>query len=677
MLPKNNNNWLIAFAAAALFSIAYFSLASYQSMRSEQNERKHIVDMSNAFTTTYTEMRTPDSEVPATFRRQGIEHFTNQMKKSNDLHATTRVRMPGTPGLELHTVEAEPYLRDIIREFAIQRKPTTLVDHRFDKGRLIGRTLIPSIASSESCVACHNKALGADIYQVGDVMGAYIVESDLTPYVQRTAANALIVFAMTFGGAMLFARRERFRMTATVNALENQVTAERERREAEAFANYLASHDALTGLATRKLYLERLNRDVQMALAMPGHADQLVVALIDVDDFKRINDKFGHDAGDALLTEVAQRINRLAERHSGLAARLGGDEFAAVLSVPHTASAVSDLGQRLIDAICQPLEYNQSDIVPSVSIGLASVVDVDAPDPSRVMKAADMALYTAKWKGKRGYYVFDTSLQQTMGRRAAMSDALPLAIERGDVRCVLQPQVNLISGEIVGFETLARWCWDGEEISPAEFIPLAEDTGIVQELDMSVLRQASRHVAQMIATFGQPLRLSSNISTIDFRIEDVAEDIFDILWASGLHPKNVTLEITESAILDDWEGACSCLNDLKRHDIQIALDDFGTGYSSLSYLTKFSFDTIKVDRSFVEALDEDQDKCVLLAHIINLAESLGKSVIVEGIETQKQIDLLRSLGATVGQGFYFAKGLEPSQAWSLLAEQVGPKRVAL
>lgn len=650
-------NFVFAAIGAAVVALGYFAISSDQILRIERVEQQHLIDLTNAFTQAFAEERSADTVVPATFRRIGMDHFTAAAGQSTDTSATAAsMRMPGMPGLELETIEDDERIRAYIASLSNTDTSVRLEEVRLEDQRLVSRTVVPSIASSPSCVACHNTALGEEAYNLGDVMGAFVVETDLTAAIATNALFAMGAYCLVFVGALLLARRERSRMDHVVEALTQKV-------EAESYANFLASHDALTGLANRKLFRDRLDMEVEEFFA--GKVGNVLAIIVDVDDFKLINDTLGHDAGDAVLKQIATRLREHIEIHKGMAARLGGDEFAALIPLTLESVDAKYLGNQLISVLTEPLQHNGVSIEPRVSIGMAGLLDLDEAGPVQLLKAADVALYAAKERGKQCYHIFDDTLRSKIGRRLRLAAALPDAIRSGEVKAILQPQVDVHTSAVVGFEALARWTFQGQVISPVEFIPIAEEHGLISDLDIAVLEQATHLVQQLMTRSGRPFRLSVNASSHDLRNGAMVERLSDAILISGFDPKLLTIEITESALLSDWNAVCQRLEQLRSIGIKIALDDFGTGYSSLSYLTQFSFDIIKIDRAFLRNLDEESDRSVLLAHIIKLARSLNKTVVAEGVEHREQAAMLRGLAHRLLKACSMGWTLKMSQLCSM------------
>ncbi len=421
---------------------------------------------------------------------------------------------------------------------------------------------------------------------------------------------------------------------------------------------FLLSHDVLTGLANRRLFTERLEQELM------DHANRgnLIVALIDLDNFKFINDTMGHDAGDALLVELSNRFQKIADRCNGLVARFGGDEFAMIARTGTSYQNAEELGEFLLSKIAIRFQFNSNLIQPGCSIGFANVEDLETPVISDALKAADVALYEAKASGKARFQVYDESIKALHIRQQNLAENLKSAIRGGEINASYQPKICLNTGAMVGVEALARWQMNGEWIEPEEFVTIAERTGLIRSMDMQVLKSAAEFSVEVYGKTGERLAISSNMSAQHFLSEDIVSNVQKILKQTGLPPSYYTLEITENSAVENWDAVVSTLAKLRMLGIKISIDDFGTGYSSLSYLQRFKFDEIKIDKEFVNRVDENDDSLFLFSSIINMAKGLGSKIVVEGIETSQQGIFAKQAGGHIGQGFLFGKPLSRTDA---------------
>lgn len=660
---------LAVFLVALVVGGGSFAIMTTELVRKQGNDRRYLVEATNAFTSTFTEERNDHNVVPAVFRRLAIERLaTIEQKNGSQTHIPTTMRMPGMPGREIRTVEADPRLQVVIMDIANDPDRSVIKEHRIEDGKFIGRTIFPSVASNENCASCHNRKLGKPLYQPGDVMGAYVVESDLTRTTYKNFLYSLIAGGIALLGGFLVVRREHARMGSVITSLEGQVRAERDKREAEAYANFLSSHDVLTGLSNRKMYRDRLNSEVEAFRT--DNLTGVFVALIDLDDFKLVNDSMGHDAGDALLVEVGRRLNSLVDPRIGLAARFGGDEFAFIVQKGPIFNDTDQVGKEIIRVMQGALSHRGLSIPIRCTVGVASLVDVPERNSVSFLKAADTTLYSAKKMGKGRYRIFDAELRDCMGRRAELTAALPNAIKTSQIKAAFQPQIDLKTGQIRGFEALARWTLNGQVIPPDRFIPIAEETGLVRDLDLLILRKAASFAVELGRNSGRPVHISTNMSALNFRSAGLADDILSILSEVGLPARQLTIEITETVLMENWGEVRELVEVLRGHGVRAALDDFGTGYSSLSYLSQIRFEEIKIDRSFVVNLCKDRQTSALFEGIVDLSIGLGQTVVIEGIEREEQASFVIGKGAHIGQGFLFSRPLNPEDAARIFLENL-------
>ncbi len=431
-----------------------------------------------------------------------------------------------------------------------------------------------------------------------------------------------------------------------------------ERRRAEKQIRHLAHYDALTDLPNRALFHERLKEE--LAGIVPG--EQLAVVYIDVDEFKSVNDTLGHLVGDELLKSVALSLGRCA-RANEFVARLGGDEFAIVQTAVKTQADVTDLATRALDAIRAPCECLGHQVTTDASIGIALAPQHGA-DLDQILKNADLAMYAAKSAGRRTWRVFEPEMDARVKTRRILEMDLRQAIADRAFEVYYQPCVSLQDHGITGCEALVRWRHpERGMISPAEFIPIAEETGLINELGEWVLTTACAEAM----TWPENIKLAVNVSPVQFKSGTLALKIVAALSASGLAPSRLELEITEAVLIRDDDVALAILHQLRAIGIRIALDDFGTGYSSLSYLQRFPFDTIKIDRCFVNDIEEPEgsSSCIVQA-VVNIAAARQMMTIAEGVETSRQRELLRALGCTEMQGYLFSPAVSAADVRGLL-----------
>jgi len=420
-----------------------------------------------------------------------------------------------------------------------------------------------------------------------------------------------------------------------------------ERKEAEARIAHLAYHDILTGLPNRAVFTDRLARSTSRAVAS---GDPVVVLCIDLDGFKAVNDLHGHPAGDELLVGVAQRLRSLVGGEE-LVARLGGDEFAVIQNGGPQPACAGLLSERIVAALEEPFPIDGQSVRISASIGVA-IFPTDADNPGMLIKNADMALYRAKAEGRGLARFYEAAMDEALRQRRQLEADLRLAVDQAELNVHYQPLADLDSGTIVGFEALLRWT-HGQlgPISPEVFIALAEQSGLINTLGEWVLRQACAEAAK----WNPPLKLSVNLSPLQFLSDDLVGSIERVLADTGLDPARLDLEVTEGLLIKDAAGALAILEQLKALGVQISMDDFGTGYSSLSYFRMFPFDKVKIDRSFVQDITTNAQARAIIRSVIGLGRGLGMPVVAEGVETPEQLEALRAEGCDQIQGYLISR----------------------
>jgi len=426
---------------------------------------------------------------------------------------------------------------------------------------------------------------------------------------------------------------------------------------AEARISHLARHDALTDLPNRVLFQERLDA----ALLRVARGDSVAVFCLDLDRFKAVNDMLGHGVGDELLKQVAARL-RKSVRETDTVARLGGDEFAIIQSFVEQPTGATSLAARIIDAIAAPYAIGDHQIDIGTSIGIA-IAPGDGTTADDLLKNSDLALYRAKSDGRGVYRFFEPEMDAKMRKRRELELELRAALPNNELEVFYQPLVNLAVGRVIGFEALLRWRNPARGlVPPAEFIPLAEEIGLIAAIGAWVLKQACAEAM----TWPDQIKVAVNLSPLQFKSERLVLDVASALGSSGLPPQRLELEITETVMLHDTETTLAMLRQIKALGVAISMDDFGTGYSSLSYLRKFPFDKIKIDQSFVREISEEDESMAVVRAVVGLGSSLGMVTSAEGVETPEQLRTLRAEGCTLAQGFLFSPAVPAGQIGDLL-----------
>ena len=433
--------------------------------------------------------------------------------------------------------------------------------------------------------------------------------------------------------------------------------------------------DPLTGLPNRLLFIDRVGRLVKHSKRRKDHL--FAVLFLDLDGFKMINDSMGHLIGDQLLLGVAHRLEKCLRSTDTVArigetftvARLGGDEFTVLLDHIKDPSDAKRAAERMMKALAPPFILGGKEVFTSVSIGIA-LSNPAYEQPEDILRDADTAMYRAKSLGKARYEVFDADMRASVMARLQLETDLRHALERGEFRNFYQPIVALVSGEIAGFEALLRWQHPTRGLlGPVEFIPVAEETGLIRELGWWNLREACRQISEWRACLiaHSNLTISVNLSAKQFLQPNLVEDIGKLLLELALPAEALKLEITESTVMADPSAAVEMLQQIKSLGIRLAIDDFGTGYSSLSYLHRFPLDTLKIDRSFISVMEDDGEGMEIARSIVPMANNLRLDVVAEGVETIQQVALLKKLQCKYGQGYYFSRPLSAEGIATLLA----------
>ena len=436
-----------------------------------------------------------------------------------------------------------------------------------------------------------------------------------------------------------------------------------DQRNAEERIKRLAHYDTLTELPNRALLNELMPKAIALA---QSQQESLAMLVLDIDKFRNFNDTFGQTIGDDLLVKVAKRIKEVAPEEDSVA-RVGADTFVIVL--PRAgATLATHTAQRLLDALATPIRIRELELVVTPSIGIA-LYPAHGSDFDTLLKCADTAMHRAKHHGRNHYLFFTEEMQLRSSRNLVLEIALRHAVDRGELQLYYQPQISLVDGRIIGAEALLRWRNpDLGSVSPAEFIPIIEDSGQILQIGTWVLRTAAAQLRDWFAAGIAPFTLAVNVSSVQFRHPNLSGLISKILRETGVNPRYLELELTERVAADDPLGAIAVMNELHQLGVRIAIDDFGTGYSSLNYLKRFRVHKLKIDQSFVRGLAEDPEDQAIVKAIINLASSLGVETIAEGVEEIEQIAFLRTHGCKEAQGFYFSQPVPADQFTTLLRE---------
>ena len=430
-------------------------------------------------------------------------------------------------------------------------------------------------------------------------------------------------------------------------------------------------YDALTNLPNRALFVNRVEHLFRRAERQVGHTLPFAVLYFDVDRFKGVNDSFGHHAGDDFLVEIARRLER-SLRPGDTLARLGGDDFAILLEDLRAGTDATRVAERIQENLVAPFAVEGTEVFCSASIGIA-LGPGSYTQPQEMLRDANTAMYRAKANGRAGHQIFDADMHRRAVSQLRIESDLRRAIERQEFVLHYQPIVDLSTRRLTGFEALVRWKHPQRGVvPPGEFIPVAEETGLIKPLGLWVIQESCRQIREWQDRGGPPLRISVNLSGHQLAQPDLVEQVQRTLETTGIDPRLLAVEVTESALVRDMAAAASVLAQLRALNVHVNVDDFGTGYSSLSYLQNLPVDTLKIDRSFVKTLDQTGGRSEIVRAVITLAHSLGMSVVAEGVETRGQLDALTALQCNGAQGFFFARPLPPDEAQKILDEGLAP-----
>ena len=456
--------------------------------------------------------------------------------------------------------------------------------------------------------------------------------------------TGLVMLATLLAAAFLLSRMQR----AVINA--------------EKRVGYLSNYDEVTQLPNRHAFNQQFQQLLDGAYVQN---DALALLVLDLDDFKVINDTLGHDVGDSLLRGVAERLTS-AVWHEDVIYRVGGDEFAMILSDPEDVRRLTMIAEEFIRVLTEPIALHDRNLYIGVSIG-ASIFPHHGTDGAEMLRNADTAMYRAKSLGKNKFQLFSAEMHHKSSTRLSLENELRDAIELGQFELYYQPQVELPSRRLMGAEALIRWNHPTKGLlSPGEFIPVAEETGLIVTIGEWVMRTACQHARSWQEQRFKPIRVSINLSGRQFREDGLINTITDILYETYANPDLLELEITESVLMDDAESTIARLASLRAMDLHLAIDDFGTGYSSMTYLKKFPVERLKIDRSFINDIPHGADDMAITMATIQMAHSLKLEVVAEGIETEAQVKFLAEQKCDIGQGYLFSKPLNRLQMTDLL-----------
>ena len=498
------------------------------------------------------------------------------------------------------------------------------------------------------------------VYEAAPVEAVLEVYTDITELVARMERSQWTILAAVLGGMAAVYLAMQLMLARYHRLLREQ---ERERAAQEERIRYQAYHDSLTGLPNRASFAEHLDEAMRRAKRAGW---PLALLFLDLDNFKRVNDSLGHDAGDRLLRVAAERIRR-AVREADMLFRMGGDEFTVLLEDVRGPEEAAMVSSRVLEAMAEPLQLQHHEISVTASIGIA-LYPRDDVVAERLLKSADTAMYRAKELGRNRYAFFAPEMNERVESQILVEAALRRALKNHEFVLHYQPRVSVASGRATGAEALLRWRHpEWGLVEPARFVPLLEETGMVVPVGAWVLAEACRQARSWQDAGLPPLRVSVNLSSRQFRSESLIDSVTEALRASRLQPQLLELELTESLLVENVEHAMGVMGELKAIGTAISIDDFGTGYSSLGYLKRFPIDSLKIDKSFVRDIATSPKDAAIVKAISALARSLGIGLIAEGVEEAWQAEFLRGRHCTEMQGFLFSRAVPPEQVVAALS----------
>src|SRR6056297_190471 len=421
-------------------------------------------------------------------------------------------------------------------------------------------------------------------------------------------------------------------------------------KQTEAQLEHQAYHDILTGLPNRQLFLDRLQ---QAVASSKRNKQKTAVILLDIDNFKKVNDSLGHHLGDQYLQIIAERLKDSC-REEDTIARLGGDEFAMITLYLDDQKAVLDILERIQETISLPVSLKNHVLVPSASIGVTFYPE-DGDTPNALLQNADLAMYKAKLSENGGYALFNLSLHQQARQRIQLETEIRQALDSKQFTLYYQPKIETESGRVCGVEALVRWEREGEVVSPADFIPVAEESGLIFPLGRQILTQACTEIYDLHRRGFPEVSVAINISGKQFQDASLLAQIQNVIHETGINPEKVNIEITENIAISDIESALHMIDELASMGVKTSIDDFGTGYSSLAYIKRFNSNVLKIDKSFIDDIPIEQADQAIVQAIVSMSHAVGMEVVAEGVETKAQVEYLKAVGCDYIQGYYYSK----------------------
>ncbi len=637
---------------ASIFSFVitlFYSFLTYiDHLALINKEDLQILKMSESFTHTYSKLRNLDMEVPATFTRLSFDEF-NKNKDSSSEENFVRVFGVGRIGFELNGKTNNSNLIKIHDDYLINQDFTPSYKVRYERNNLISRTIVPSIANDISCVECHNKILNNNFYKEGDMMGVYVVERDLLHFNWASLFYTLLLFIVLVCFTYFFLIREKNRSIELVK-LQSRLRIKDVKFKAKQRESFLLSHDTLTGLPNRKLF-----NDYLLSATINKDKYSIIVGIVDLDDFKKVNDTMGHAVGDLLLETLAHRLNSYLESFDGIAARLGGDEFSFVWLNIDNKYKINEFCESLLNELSKKISYENYTLFTKCSIGIASWSDTKNGKPSEILKLADIALYFSKNNGKNSYSIYNEVVSSSANQKSDLYKFLSLQSRVDSLKILIQPQLSFTNKDVVGFQTTAVWQSEFNSINYGELAIIAGSEDLLWRLDLIILQRSIDIFLELNKSDDSTLPLSIEISVSSFLSSSFVKQLRLIVENNPIIYGNVFFVLNESDVIKYYTHMSNLSDYFNDLGIRLTFDNFGVEYSSINYLLKMQVNRVMVCSSFICETDYD-----ILQYLSDISTSLNVDLIVKNILTEQCIESLSNNSIYSIQGEYFTPLLDIS-----------------
>ncbi len=645
---KNPRVLYLASIFSFVVTLTYSFLSYIDYLALINKEDMQILKMSDSFTHTYSKLRNLEMEIPATFTRLAFEDFnTNQSYSSAE--NLIRVLGIGRIGIELSGKNNNPKLVRIHDDYLTSQDFTPTHKVSFERNKLISRTIVPSVANDISCVKCHNKIFDSDFYKEGDMLGIYVVERDITYLNWMSLFYILLLFTVLALCIYFFLVREKSRSMELVK-LQTRIKIKDVKLKAKQRESFLLSHDNLTSLPNRKLFNDYLS-----SATLSKDKYSIIVGIVDLDDFKKINDTMGHAVGDILLERIAYRLDSYFKKINGIVARLGGDEFAFVWLNTDAKFKINDFCESLLNELSKKTLYEGYTLFSKCSMGVASWADTKNGRPSEILKLADIALYFSKNNGKNSYSIYSEFVSSSANQKSDLYEFLSFKSRIDHLKILIQPQLSFTTRSVVGFQTTGVWQSESNSISYDELAILAGSDDLLWRLDLIILQRSVDAFLEVNKLSDSVLPLSIEVSVSSFLSSSFIKQLGSIVKENPAISGNIFFILNESEVVKYYDHLKNLSNFFSDLGIKITFDNFGAEYSSINYLLKMKVNRVMVCSSFI--CDEDYD---ILQYFSDVSTSLNIDLSVKNILTEHCIESLSDNSIYSIQGEYFSPLLDIS-----------------